>query len=225
MKKKLLIVALLLVLVAGGTLDTKAEETFELAEPLAGMSENGSQWVLPHFAGQSDAWTAINEYYRLMADELALAETAQSVGFEIVHLSQRYVSIVRIIREMGGNGEYEFLMADTFALDGMYAGQKLSLSQVLGMEENPESSSAAQLVWNLVWQIAAQEAENPQSAYLDGITMQEVQNAFWPESDFYLDADGNIVFWIAPGELAGEMAGVLLFPFAPGELMSAIGEG
>ena len=143
----------------------------------------------------------------------------------MVHLSQRYVSIVRIIREMGGNGEYEFLMADTFALDGMYAGQKLSLSQVLGMEENPESSSAAQLVWNLVWQIAAQEAENPQSAYLDGITMQEVQNAFWPESDFYLDADGNIVFWIAPGELAGEMAGVLLFPFAPGELMSAIGEG
>ena len=48
--------------------------------------------------------------------------------------------------------------------------------------------------------------------------------AFSPESDFYLDADGNVVFFIQAGEIAGEIAGVLHFPFNPAELLSAVKE-
>ena len=38
------------------------------------------------------------------------------------------------------------------------------------------------------------------------------------------DAEGNVVFFIQPGEIAGEIAGVLTYPFAPAELLSAVNE-
>ena len=59
-------------------------------------------------------------------------------------------------------------------------------------------------------------AEQPRERSLTG--------AFSPESDFYLDADGNVVFFIQAGEIAGEIAGVLRFPFNPAELLSAVKE-
>lgn len=228
MKKTLLIAALLLALVIGCATDAKAEEErFGEALSLTGTNGKGLEWTLPRFPAGTEEWDEINRYYKALAEKLAMVstETVQTVTFETKHLSERYLSVVLSFREQGGNGEHEHLSADTFALDGLYAGKKLTLSQVLGMEETQDPSAAAQLAWDLVWQIAAQEAQNPQSAYLEGLSVQNVQNAFQPETDFYLDADGNIVFWIAPGELAGEMAGILLFPFAPGELMSAVGEG
>ena len=59
---------------------------------------------------------------------------------------------------------------------------------------------------------------------LFGAGAEHVRGAFSPESDFYLDGDGNVVPFIQPGEIAGEIAGVLRFPFAPAELLSAVKE-
>ena len=54
--------------------------------------------------------------------------------------------------------------------------------------------------------------------YLDGLELDSVRSALDPETDFYLDENGNIVFFVEPGLLAGEIAGVLLYPFSPYEL-------
>ena len=39
-----------------------------------------------------------------------------------------------------------------------------------------------------------------------------------------LDDNGNIVFFVEPGLLAGEIAGVLLYPFSPYELRGSAPE-
>ena len=151
------------------------------------------------------------------------------IGFEIEHNSSRYVSVVLTSTTFGGGGESVSLSADTFARDGLYAGQPVSLSQVLGLEEEGDElsdgeSMAERLAYDLVWRIVERDSQNADGDYLDGLTQEQVRGAFSPESDFYLDGDGNVVLFIQPGEIAGEIAGVLRFPFAPAELLSAVKE-
>lgn len=100
-------------------------------------------------------------------------------------------------------------------------GQPVSLSQVLGLEEeggelSDGQSVAEQLAYELVWQIVERDSQNADGDYLDGLSKEQLTGAFSPESDFYLDVDGNVVFFIQAGEIAGEIAGVLRFPFNPG---------
>ena len=87
-----------------------------------------------------------------------------------------------------------------------------------------EASVTETLAYRLVWQIVERDSQNADGDYLDGLTEAELRMAFSPETDFYLDEDGNVVFFIQAGEIAGEIAGVLRFPFAPAELLSAMKE-
>lgn len=108
-------------------------------------------------------------------------------------------------------------------------GQPVSLSQVLGLEEeggelSDGQSVAEQLAYELVWQIVERDSQNADGDYLDGLSKEQLTGRVSPESDFYLDADGNVVFFIQAGEIAGEIAGVLHFPFNPAELLSAVKE-
>ena len=176
----------------------------------------------PQFVCQQPTDEAINRYYQALEAQLAIAglEADASIDCEVTHSSERYVSVLETTTTLGGNGETQTLRSDTFARDGIYAGQKLNLSHLLGLEE--QTALAEELVYQLVWQIVQRNAENAEGDYLDGLTQLDVANAFYPQTDFYLDGDGNIVFWIPAGEIAGEIAGILLFPFSMAELLSAI---
>lgn len=145
---------------------------------------------------------------------------------QTVHDSQRYLSIVYTVAEETGNGLHETLHAQTYARDGLYAGQELTLTQLLGLEQDgdEEPSIASQLVYDLIWQIVEADRQNIESEYLEELSRTDFENAFFPERDFYLDEDGNAVFFIQTGEIAVEAAGVLIFPFAPAELLSAVHE-
>lgn len=132
------------------------------------------------------------------------------------------MSVVFTLTTESGSGLHEAIRAVTVARDGLYAGQPLNLSQLLGLEQEDASSMASQLVHELVWQII--QAEGTDSDYLDGLTKTDLETVLHPETDFYLDSDGNAVFFIQSGEIAGEVADVLTFPFAPSELLSAVHE-
>ena len=93
-----------------------------------------------------------------------------------------------------------------------------------GGELSDGQSVAERLAYELVWQIVERDSQNADGDYLDGLSKEQLTGAFSPESDFYLDADGNVVFFIQAGEIAGEIAGVLRFPFNPAELLSAVKE-
>ena len=210
----------------------------EIAYPASGAAAIYTlRYTLPQMDGNGETADAINTYYRTWEKELqktvvahgqelaACNETSQAdLSFQATYIDERYASFVLTTLTSAGSGEWVSLGADTFALDGLYAGSRISLSQLLGLEEatEGETSLASALAYEVVWQIIQQEAQNADGDYLDGLTLQSVRNALNPETDFYLDADGNVVFFIQPGEVAGEIAGVLFYPFSIAELLSAL---
>lgn len=191
------------------------------------------RYQYPQFAAANDADRAINRYYQALADDMAQAAVQDEwqeaqITYEVTHNTGRYLSVVQTMTSQSGNGERETISADTFARDGMYAGQPLSLSQVLGLEEDSELSAewtmAEALAYELVWQMVQSDMQSGDGDYPDGLALEDLHSVFMPETDFYLDQDGNVVFFIQAGELAGEIAGVLRFPFAPAELLSVMHE-
>lgn len=218
-----------------------AEQAFSLlGEPLTGtLSFSDDGWLLtyslPQLSAGDDVSATINHFYteremqlrdedRWQTDERE--DACGDLSYAITYGDKRYVSFAFTLLRSAGNGEIATLWADTFALDGLYAGEKLCLSQLLGLEEEIADtegpSLASQLAYRLVWQIVSQESLNPDGDYLDGLTEQQVKSAFDPEQDFYLDENGNVVFFIQSGEIAGEIAGILEYPFSIAEILSAI---
>ena len=214
-----------------------------LCQPLLGLTEetaaalqiedrvgerSGASFSLPQFGGE----TLINQYYlelaaRLEAGQLppGAAWSAEDDGeepenwvldYEITRNDAEYLSVVLHLRQLSGGGETETLSADTF-LRGEVP-RRLTLSELLGAEAADGDANVADLVYDLIWEIVQVGMENVEGDYLDSLTLDSVRSALDPETDFYLDDNGNIVFFIEPGLLAGEIAGVLLYPFSPYEL-------
>ena len=206
------------------------EKRAELADPLEGQMSDGGNvaFSLPQLTAQSPQAEKINSYYRNMAavlkDDADLQDGEnRQISFTLTYEDGQYLCFLLTETTLGGNVESEQISADVFSLDGLYGGERITLSQYLGLEQTDASSTslAADMAYRLVWQIVEQQAQNPDSDYLDGLTFENIRGAFNPETYFYLDQDGNVVFFIQSGLIAGEIAGVLQYPFAPAELLSA----
>lgn len=196
----------------------------EAQEPLMG---DETTYSFPQFDVISAADESINRYYAEAKEAMIQGNSdlagCEEITFQVTHFSERYASILFTLVYSGGNGSREVIAADTFARDGLYAGQRMTLARLLGLEETSDGSQsmAAQLAYDLIWDLVSQEAVKADGDYPEGIVKEDVLRALDPEKDYYLDEDGNIVFFVQSGELAGEIAGILHFPFAPAELLSS----
>ncbi|NLO84197.1 MAG: hypothetical protein GX096_02030 [Clostridiales bacterium] len=250
--KWLLSVLLCLMLVGGAF-----AQGLELAQPLRGgrtLTDDGStegnytfSYSFPQFAAQTQTDQAINDYYQAVAQdmqsgmnigmidsaaldlEMGTSPALMELDYQIMLNDDLYLSVVQSARQVAGNTESDSVSATTFARDGLYAGQPINLSQVLGLEQEDDEltdveSTAEKLAYRLVWEIVKRDSENIEAEYLDGVSEDTLREAFDPESDFYMDSDENIVFFIQSGVIAGSIAGILTFPFAPAELLSAVKE-
>lgn len=180
-------------------------------------------YQVPQLVVSSESDEQINQELRILPEHLSVDEDAASVRFSVAHVSPRYLSVELMLVFQSGNGGQERISSVTFARDGLYAGERLKLSQVLGLEtEEEQQSVAASLAYTLIEQMVEEERQNPESGYLEGFNRRELERVFSPEEDFYLDEDGNVVFYIQSGEIAGDVAGILRFPFSPAELLSVM---
>lgn len=230
----------------------------ELAEPLTGEwvypegaapQEAGYilRYAYPQFVALTQADEAINAYYQAVYQDfkdlflpeniqelLALREPGSppysaELEYQITASTEHYLSVTLSNKQFLGYAESESLQANVFARDGVYAGQMVSLSQVMGLEQEGDefdagASYASQLVYKLVWQIIQQQSASLQKDFIEGLTQEQLQAQFTPETDFYLDGDGNLVFFIQSGTIAGEVEGILTYPFAMAELLTAARE-
>lgn len=225
MKKQTIITVclMLLCLLFSGT---AAADGLEVGGEVTGTCE-GIVYVLPCFAADSEADDAINLWINGLAEtglaelfpQLMLAENGAQVKYSIARNDERYLCIVlEAETEEGLVGR----RAVTFARDGVYAGQTITLAQVLGLESENGTEEMDRVIRSLVWETIQRETENMDRGFLDGLTLEAVTAALYPQWDFRLDEDGNIVFMIQPGEIAAEMEGVLEYPFLPEELIDAM---
>ena len=228
----------------------------ELAEGIRGMqvypqgaSEEQAAYLFryeyPQFAVQSPPDEAINAYYRAICEDMGQLPIPQSVAemlemrqtgepayytavtYQIMANTAEYLSVTLTSQQFLGYSESDRIEGNVFARDGVYAGQMVTLSQVMGMEEeggelDANASYASQLVYKLVWQIMMEQQASQQKDFFEGLAQADLEAVFSPEMDFYLDGDHNLVFFIQAGGVAGEVEGILTYPFSRAELLSAV---
>ena len=237
MKKALSFLAALCamtIVIACGMPYTKADasgEGLRLAVPLEGIwkpadvSQASFSYRLPQFEPEHESAVLMNQYYQeciLNGFSGIFTEQLTEVDYEVTSGEGRYLSVMLRGTSEGGMGLMETIHADTFALDGIYAGKRITLSQLLGVEQTDAEKVLSQTVCSLIWQIVERDIHNAEGDYPEGVSEQDIEAVIAPQNDFYLDQDGNVVFYIQSGELAGEIAGILTFPFSTAELMDAL---
>lgn len=203
------------------------------------------RYTYPQFAGDSSLALNINQIFQYdAADALSFecpmyasshpAELGQmqvTISYEITHLSQDALS-VRIDKVVTvGESVSRTVKAYTFKLTGTLAGTVTSLPYLLDLVTDDSSdewlidrqiAKADACVRDLVWAMVKKDMKQPDSVVYDDMTAEEFEFGFFPEEDFYLDAEGNFVFFIQEDIIAPREAGQFFYTISLEDLLDEI---
>lgn len=163
--------------------------------------------------------------------EASPVQSYTAITSQVTCNNDAYFSVLVTTESFIGAETSQIIAGHTFALQGGKAGSCISLPYLLGLLEADESDTwvqdratakADQLVYQLVWSIIEEQKAEGVVAYYDDLTLEELQAQFFPEEDFYLDENGNPVFYIQPSYIASNAEGVLTFPFTLEELLDEL---
>jgi len=244
--KKLLAITLALMLLAVPAL---AELTGEYCWPEGSTAENAQyvyRYSYPWQEGDDSTAEMINGFYEyLVEDAYAFAipmavdvidpesamQSCTIITTEETFASEAYLSYKVTTQSLIGAAADTVVAGHTFALTGAKAGQVVALPYLLGVLDMEETDTWLQerqtakvdaVVRTLVWDIIQQQLADGTVAYYDDLTFETLEYGFYPEEDYYIDAEGNIVFFLQESIAAPASEGVLLFPFTMDELLDEI---
>lgn len=249
MKKGISFIVALILLLGAAVLPASAQP-LKLGQSLVGEAAfpEGSTvdnakflltYAYPQIAAETDTDKNINTYYQEMAEDL-LKETApmlydqasgamdaeispyMHINYQVTANTDDFFSVVISQEEFMGVAESQTIQANVFARAGDNAGGLVTLPTVLGFsdEDEADATNLVDTVYQLVWDIILEQMQAGTVEYFEELTEENLFSEFYPESDFYLDEQGNIVFFVQPSTIASGAAGLLTFPFSPAELMS-----
>ena len=118
---------------------------------------------------------------------------------------------------------------NTFSRSSEVIGSLTSLPKLLGLVDDGESDEwyedrqsmkVFEVICSLVWE---EIRSNPDSLpYVPDLEKEDLEYIIDPvlslDQDFYLDENGNVVFFILPGRIAPEDAGLMTFIFSPEQI-------
>lgn len=244
--KKLLALLFALLLMTSVSL---AELSGEYLWPEGSTAESAKyiyRYDYPMQPGDDSVAQMINGFYEYLVEDamafnvpMAIDEIDPEADFqsstiissEATFVSEAYLSYKITTETMMGVTADTIIAGHTFALTGPKAGQVVSLPYLLGvldMDEDDawlqerQTAKVDECVRTLVWDIIQQQLAEGTVAYYDDLTYETLEYCFYPEEDFYIDAEGNIVFFLQEAIAAPTFEGVLLFPFTMDELLDEI---
>jgi len=199
---------------------------------------------LPTIIAQSEDDNAINEHFNYIIGDLVSfdaplsALAAADVPGSYLHVTNQitcntdqYFCVLVNRESFSGASVGENWIAYAFARNSDEAGFVLSLANLLnlsgaanddGLAYERATKKANDLVYELIWDIISEQMESPANDFFEGLTIDDLKAEFYPESDFYLDEDQNIVFYIQPAMIATGVAGLLTYSFSVEELLSEL---
>ena len=206
------------------------------------------RYSYPQVAGESDLAELINGTYAYLVDDAigfripmnaegldpnAGVQAYTTITSEITCLNERYLSVQITTESFLGMSASITVTGHTFSLlDGAKIGTVTSLPYLLGILDEDDLSDewmqdrqtarADECVRGLIWEIIEQQIARGEVAYYDDLDYQMLSDNFYPEESFYLNADGDPVFFIQEGLIAPVSEGVLRFPFTMEELLDEI---
>ena len=163
--------------------------------------------------------------------EVSPVQAYTAITSQVMCNNEDYFSVLVTTESFMGAETSQILAGHTFALQGGKAGTCISLPYLLGLLEADENDTwmqdratakATELVYGLVGSIIEEQKAEGIIAYYDDLTREELEAQFYPEEDFYLDENGNPVFYVQPSYIASSAEGVLTFPFTLEELLDEL---
>ena len=200
-------------------------------------------YTYPLAEGDEALAAAINEQFAYMIYEAEnftvpiqgeMAEGSEQawshVTGAVTCLNGEYASVLVVRETELGEEDHSVIYAGyTFSLTGAKAGTVTSLPYLLGILdaeaeadewlEERQAAKAEACVRQMVWD---RLQEVPPEGLYETADEDWLSAVFYPEDDFYLDAEGNIVFYISPGMMAPAESGALLFSFTVEEILDEL---
>lgn len=200
------------------------------------------RYAYPQLAGDSDLALLFNDTYAYAASDALgfeapmLASAMQAgdpqkvvdVSYEVTCLNDEYLSVAVYKRVTMADDVTLIVSGHVFSLTGGKAGTITSLPYLLGLLEPGETDEwyldrqtqkADACVRELVWD-RLQTLHG--SAIYDDLTFEEFAEGFYPEEDFYLNPQGDPVFYMMAGSVAPEEQGLILIDIPMDELLDEI---
>lgn len=250
--KRFLALVVALLLASGVSLAESVTPTGTLSGTVCwpeGTTEDTATFIYrysyPVVADTGEAARAINEFYTYLVDDTLaftvpiMAESLETtevqsyanVTSQITCLNDEYFSVLVVTETFLGAAATEVYAGHTFLLDGERAGLATSLPRLMGILDDQEADEwmqdrqtarANDLVWGLVWSIIEEQRQNGEISFDPDLTYEMLTQDFYPEEDFYLDENGNPVFFIQAATIASAADGVLKYPFTLEELQDEL---
>lgn len=214
-----------------------------------GSSEADASYVYrytyPQLAGESDLALNINQVFQYDADDALafecpmyasdhpaeLGQMQVELTYEITHQSIEALS-VRIDKTVTvGESVSRTVKAYTFKLTGSMAGTVTSLPYLLGLVTDDSAdewlidrqiAKADACVRDMVWAMIEEDMDKPGSLIDEEKALEEFEYSFYPEEDFYLDAEGSFVFFVQADVIAPPEAGQFFYTITMDDLLDEL---
>jgi len=241
MKKLLLLLALAVVLLPAAAFADSLPLAEDLAETVTvfynGADDSSGRYEYayryPHADPDDPTAFRVNSYYEYLVQDTKdntipnLADYYSGMGesvtvrisYEITCNNNDLFSVRIHFTEENDEEFIESWSGNTFSrTDGM-PGSLYSLPNLLGILSSGESDEwleerqagkACDAVLMMVWDRIRENSEGIE--YYPDLDRKTLEAYFDPELDFWLDESGNPVFFLLPGRIAPEEAGLLTFP-------------
>ena len=236
--KRLLVLALSLCLLLGtagaSAVPEVAWQQGEMYFPDAGDWTYHYTYTYPTFQGEGPVVEALAHYFDLAFNEMTrlvlpmyAADPIMTDGrknevheaYELTCQNERILSFLLTHEQTVGEKRVVSMRSVVFAISGEYAGDTLTLRGVAQVGDS--SQQLAEAVLKDVWaQLLARKDEKP-DGWREDLTQEELGEVFYPESAFYADNEGRIVFYVQPGDLRQDDEPIL-FTYSPAQLESLL---
>lgn len=188
----------------------------------------------PHADESAEGGEAVNSYYGYKVKDTRdfdIPITADAylgenvfakltITYTVTCSNDDYFSVLIHRATEAGEGESaDVWEGNVFSRRGGSTGLTCTLPQLLGIlatDENDtwlqdrQTEKAETLVRGIVWE---RIQENPDGIDFDpGFVREDLDHYFFPEQDFYLDENGDPVFFLQAGIAAPESVGIISFP-------------
>ena len=188
------------------------------------------RYAYPTVAGDDEVSGMINDFYTYLVDDalaFAFPMTAEelegsdvqaytTITGEVTCNNDDYFSVRVMTESFRGAAVSVVAAGHVFARNGDKAGSAVNLPYMLGILK------ADDMVRRLVWEVIQEQLAAGEVAYYDDLTYETLENVFYPEEDFFLDENGDPVFFLQEAMVAPQTEGILYFPFTLEELLDEI---
>ena len=156
------------------------------------------------------------DYYRT---QNPAEDVTVRIDYEITCNNDDFLSVLIHTRQ----GDLNTWTGHTFSRKGLKTGSTVALPYLLGLLKDGENDTwlqerqtarANETVRGMVWERLRES--RPELA--ETLGEEELEYVFYPEEDFYLDAEGNPVFYLQPG-LTEEGGEALTFPIPAEDIL------